>query len=98
MPKQCRPNRLFAEAGTERDIRVSLDDRVQKNGQLRRAVTVVAIEEHDDIGRICFGQPRKTRPPISAARFPNDTGPHACSNLWRSVVLVAVDYDYLRDE
>src|SRR5580704_19015616 len=84
MPWQCRRNTLLAEARTERDIRTSLDDRVEKNRQLRGTVTVVAIEEYDDVGSICLGQPRKARPSISAAWFVNDAGTHSCGDFGRS--------------
>src|ERR1700722_15308808 len=98
MPRQCRPNPLTAEARTERDIRISLDDRVEKNRQLRGAVTIVAIQEHDDVRRICCGQPREACAPISAAWFFNDAGPQTGGNFRRSVTRVAVNYDYLVDQ
>src|ERR1700719_1928020 len=98
MPWQCRRNTLLAEASTKRDIRVSLDDRAEKNRQLRGAVTVVAIEEHDYVGRICRGQPRQARPSISAAWFLNDAGTHSCRDFGCSVIRSAVNNDYLCDE
>src|SRR5260221_1381713 len=75
MPWQGRRNTVLAEASTERDIRTPLDNRSEKNRQLGRSVTIVTIEENDDVGRICRSQPTKARPSIPAARFLNDARP-----------------------
>src|SRR5258708_39897555 len=98
MPWQCRRNTVLAEASTERDIRTPLDNRAQKNRQLERSVTIVTIEENDDVGRICRSQPRKARPSIPAARFLNDARPHSGGDLASSVIRVAVYNDDLCDQ
>src|SRR5258708_1992485 len=98
MPWQCRRNALLSETRAERDIRMSLDDRGETNRQLNGTATIVAIEEDNDVGRVCRGQPRKARPPVSAAWFPNDASSHPCGNFGCSVIRVAVNNDHLRDE
>src|SRR5262245_7237103 len=98
MPWQRRRNAPLAEARAERDIRISLDNRAEKNRQLRRPVTVVAIEEDHYVGRICPGQPRQARLSISATRFLKDARPHSRGDFGCSVIRVAVNNDYLCDQ
>jgi hypothetical protein len=43
---------MLSKPRTERNVGAAVGDRSEKDRQFSRPVTVVAIEEHDDIGSI----------------------------------------------
>src|SRR5215467_8129636 len=98
MPWQ-RPGRtLFMQASTENDVRTPFRDGRQENGQFRRSITVIAIEENDDIRILRISKSRQTSAPISSSRLLDDVRSHPSSDLRCLVTRVAVNNDGLCDQ
>ena len=89
---------MLAKTRTERNIRVALDDRFEKDRQLGRAITIVAIKEHHYIGSIRRRQSGKACPSISAPRFRNNPGPQLRRDFRGSVTRIAVNHDNFRNQ
>src|SRR6266704_1405008 len=86
------------ETRTDGDVGAPLGNRSEEKRKLSRPITVVTIQEYDNIGRGRACDSRQAGPAVSTTSFGNNSGTHACSNLRRPVCRVVVDDDDLGGE
>src|SRR5262249_61684495 len=82
----------------EDDVCAPVADRVEQAVQLARTVTVIPVEEDDDVRVVRRSEPGQAGATVPAARFDDDPCPVCAGNLPRPVYRTRIDDQHLSDQ